>query len=64
MKMRFRDLHRQYEAMQAEMDEALLNAARGGAYIMGKQVSELEEQLAAYVGNRGIAVCVEIDKGL
>ena len=55
--MRFRDLHRQYEAMQAEMDEALLNAARGGAYIMGKQVSELEEQLAAYVGVKHCITC-------
>ena len=55
--MQFRDLHRQYEAMQAEMDEALLNAARGGAYIMGKQVSELEEHLAAYVGVKHCITC-------
>ena len=48
--MQFRDLHRQYEAMRAEMDEALLQAAHSGAYIMGPQVAELEQQLADYVG--------------
>lgn len=55
--MQFRDLHRQYEAMRAEMDEALLNAARSGAYIMGPQVAELEQQLANYVGVKHCITC-------
>jgi len=55
--MQFRDLHRQYEAMQAEMDEAMLAAARSGAYIMGPQVSELEQQLAKYVGVKHCITC-------
>ena len=55
--MQFRDLHRQYEAMSAEMDEALLTAARGGAYIMGKQVEELEQQLSDYVGVKHCVTC-------
>jgi len=55
--MQFRDLHRQYEAMQAEMDEAMLAAARSGAYIMGPQVSELEQQLAEYVGVKHCISC-------
>ena len=55
--MQFRDLHRQYEAMKAEMDEALLGAARSGAYIMGPQVAELEQQLAAYVGVKHCITC-------
>ena len=55
--MQFRDLHRQYEAMRAEMDEALLGAARSGAYIMGPQVAELEQQLAAYVGVKHCITC-------
>ncbi len=55
--MQFRDLHRQYEAMQAEMDEALLAAARSGAYIMGPQVAELEQQLATYVGVKHCVSC-------
>ena len=55
--MQFRDLHRQYEAMRAEMDEALLGSARSGAYIMGPQVAELEQQLAAYVGVKHCITC-------
>lgn len=55
--MQFRDLHRQYEAMRAEMDEALLHATRGGAYIMGPQVFELEQQLADYVGVKHCITC-------
>lgn len=55
--MQFRDLHRQYEAMRAEMDEALLQAARSGAYIMGPQVAELEQQLAQYVGVKHCITC-------
>ena len=55
--MQFRDLHRQYEAMKAEMDEALLQAAHSGAYIMGPQVAELEQQLADYVGVKHCITC-------
>ena len=55
--MQFRDLHRQYEAMRAEMDEALLRATRSGAYIMGPQVAELEQQLADYVGVKHCISC-------
>ena len=31
--MQFRDLHKQYEAMRTEMDEALLTAARSDAAV-------------------------------
>jgi dTDP-4-amino-4,6-dideoxygalactose transaminase len=55
--MQFRDLHRQYDAMRAEMDEALLKAAHSGAYIMGPQVAELEQQLADYVGVKHCITC-------
>ena len=55
--MQFRDLHRQYEAMRAEMDEALLQATRSGAYIMGPQVAEFEQQLADYVGVKHCITC-------
>jgi len=55
--MQFRDLNRQYEAMRAEMDKALLSAAHSGAYIMGKQVAELEQQLAEYVGVKHCITC-------
>lgn len=43
--------------MRAEMDEALLGAARIGAYIMGPQVTELEQQLADYVGVKHCITC-------
>ncbi len=43
--------------MRAEMDDALLGAARSGAYIMGPQVAELEQQLADYVGVRHCVTC-------
>ena len=55
--MQFRDLHRQYEALRVEMDEALLAATRSGAYIMGPQVAELEQQLADYVGRKHCVTC-------
>lgn len=55
--MQFRDLHRQYEALKAEMDEAMLRVAASGAYIMGPQVTELEQQLAAYVGMKHCISC-------
>ena len=55
--MQFRDLHRQYDAMRAEMDDALLGAARSGAYIMGQQVAEIEKQLADYVGVKHCITC-------
>lgn len=43
--------------MRAEMDEALQGAARSGAYIMGPQVAELEQQLADYVGVKHCITC-------
>lgn len=55
--MQFRDLHRQYEAMKAEMDEAMLRVAASGAYIMGPQVAELEQQLSEYVGVKHCISC-------
>ena len=39
------------------MDEAMLAAARSGAYIMGPQVAELEQQLAEYVGVKHCISC-------
>ncbi len=43
--------------MRVEMDEALLGAARSGAYILGPQVAELEQQLADYVGVKHCITC-------
>ena len=43
--------------MKAEMDQAMLNVAASGAYIMGPQVAELEQQLAAYVDMKHCISC-------
>lgn len=55
--MQFRDLKRQYQALKAGIDAAVLDAMASGAYIMGPQVKELEKQLADYVGTRHCVTC-------
>lgn len=55
--MQFRDLHRQYAAMKAEMEQVLLQTAASGSYIMGETVSDLEQQLADYVGVKHCITC-------
>jgi dTDP-4-amino-4,6-dideoxygalactose transaminase len=55
--MQFRDLKRQYEALKPQMDAAMIDVAASSAYIMGKPVTELEEQLAEYVGVKHCVSC-------
>ena len=55
--MQFRDLKQQYQVLHEEMDQAILNAVASGAYIMGSQVKELENQLAEYVGVKHCLTC-------
>ena len=55
--MQLRDLHRQYEALKPEIDEAILAAVAKGAHIMGPQVAELEQRLAEYVGVKHCISC-------
>ena len=55
--MEFRDLKRQYQVLREEMDQAVLDAMASGAYIMGPQVRELEQQLAEYVGVKHCLTC-------
>lgn len=55
--MQLRDLHRQYQAMKGEMDEAILRTASSGNYIMGAVVEALEQRLADYVGVRHCVSC-------
>ena len=47
--MQFRDLKRQYSVLKEDIDKAILEATAAGAYIMGPQVRELEQELAEYV---------------
>lgn len=44
------DLKPQYQALQAELDQALLKVAATQMFILGPAVRELEAQLAAYCG--------------
>ena len=55
--MEFRDLKKQYQVLREEMDRAVLDAMASGAYIMGPEVRELEQQLAEYVGVKHCLTC-------
>ena len=55
--MQFRDLQKQYQVLKEDMDKAILDAVASGAYIMGKPVKELEQQLAEYVGVKHCLTC-------
>lgn len=55
--MQFRDLNKQYQILKPEIDKALLDAITSGAFIMGKQVKELETSLAEYVGVKHCISC-------
>lgn len=55
--MQFIDLHAQYQALQQEIDENIRRVLEHGKYIMGPEVGELEEKLAAYVGRRHCITC-------
>ena len=55
--MQFRDLHAQYEALKPEIDAGIARVIDSTAFILGKPVAELEEQLAAYAGRKH-CVCV------
>ncbi len=57
IQMEFRDLKKQYQVLREEMDQAVLDAMASGAYIMGPQVRELEQQLAEYVGVKHCLTC-------
>lgn len=55
--MQFRDLQAQYKALKNEIDSALLQVASDCNFISGKQVTELEQQLAEYVGVKHCVTC-------
>ena len=57
--MQFRDLKTQYEVLKKDIDTAMIEVAASSAYIMGKQVKELESQLAEYVGVKHCVSCIE-----
>ena len=55
--MQFRDLAKQYQILKADIDQAMLSVASGAHYIMGPQVKELEQELAAYTGVKHCLTC-------
>lgn len=55
--MQFRDLKRQYEVLKKDIDQAMMDVASSNAYIMGKPVKELEDELAEYVGVKHCVSC-------
>ena len=55
--MQFRDLEAQYHALQAGIDKGIADVIRGGRYISGPQVGELEQRLAEYVGVKHCVTC-------
>src|SRR5690554_3879316 len=55
--MQFRDLKTQYQNYKNEIDAAIEEVLQNSRFINGKEVGELEEQLAEYVGVRHCITC-------
>lgn len=55
--MEFRDLKKQYQVLKPQMDQAIEEVCTNCGFIGGKQVSELEEKLAEYVGVKHCVTC-------
>lgn len=55
--MQFRDLHTQYQVLKNEIDKGINDVINSTSFILGKQVSELETELAEYVGRKYCVSC-------
>ena len=55
--MQFRDLHAQYQALKNEIDKGINDVINSTSFILGKQVAELENELARYVGRKHCISC-------
>ncbi len=55
--MQFRDLQAQYQVLKSQIDSAVTAVMTDADFISGRKVSELEEQLAAYVGVKHCISC-------
>ncbi len=55
--MEFRDLKRQYQYLKSDMDLRIQEVIKQTNFIQGKQVAELEQQLAAYTGVKHCVSC-------
>ena len=55
--MQFIDLQTQYQHLKTRIDKRIEQVLNHGKYIMGPEVRELEEKLAAYVGVKHAITC-------
>ncbi len=62
--MQFIDLKAQYRDYKVEIDDAIHRVLDHGRYIMGSEVTELEERLAQFVGVRETISCASGTDGL
>lgn len=58
--MEFIDLKTQYQRLKAEIDSGIQRVLDHGQYILGPEVAELEEKLAAYTGAK---YCITVANG-
>src|SRR5579862_8435184 len=56
----FVDLKAQYQSLKTEIDTRIQRVLDHGGYIMGPEVRELEEKLAAYTGAKH---CITVSSG-
>ena len=55
--MEFRDLKKQYEVLKNDIDYAIASVCASAHFISGAEVTELEQQLAEYVGVKHCITC-------
>lgn len=58
--MEFCDLKTQYQRLKVEIDAGIQRVLDHGQYILGPEVAELEEKLAAYTGSK---YCISVANG-
>src|SRR5574344_2984728 len=58
--MDFIDLKTQYQGLKAQIDANIQKVLAHGQYILGPEVAELEEKLAAYTGAK---YCITVANG-
>src|ERR671926_1980096 len=58
--MEFTDLKTQYRAIKEDVDSRIRRVLEHGQYILGPEVRELEEKLAAYTGAKH---CITVASG-